>query len=151
MKTITTVTVLDENSSRWLFMKIHTQYKLVFDTTHRIAACSTVGMRELWRHVSFFECVSCLECDATISIEYILDQCRFLNWLKTAQCLPKNTCRCDVTYRLIAITLNRLRHVRTGFRDYKTVCRLFTRQISISIKRIEAAGYRFPDMQNIFD
>ena len=54
MKTITTVTVLDENSSRWLFMKIHTQYKLVFDTTHRIAACSTVGMRELWRHVAFF-------------------------------------------------------------------------------------------------
>ena len=35
-------------------MKIHTQYKLVFDTTHRIAACSTVGMRELWRHVAFF-------------------------------------------------------------------------------------------------
>ena len=35
-------------------MKMHTQYKLVFDTTHRIAACSTVGMRELWRHVAFF-------------------------------------------------------------------------------------------------
>ena len=45
MKTITTVTVLDENSSRWLF---------IFYTTHRIAACSTVGMRDLWRHVAFF-------------------------------------------------------------------------------------------------